>query len=185
MLGSGLEMLARRLEGNKRLKVLMVSSIIMIVFAVFLLSDTLTSCRDARGSAANTGNEGGISSESYSADDAYRLESKLEAKLSMISGVGRVSVMVTFDRTAEQIIASIGKTSSSDKSSSSENRPATVQSGGKEEPIVLSEVLPRIRGVIVIAEGAADISIKFSIKAAVSTVLGVDENIVEVFVMGQ
>lgn len=43
--------------------------------------------------------------------------------------------------------------------------------------------MPKIRGVIVIAEGAADISVRFSLAAAVSTVLGIDENSVEVFAM--
>ena len=63
-----------------------------------------------------------------------------------------------------------------------EQRAEGAGSGG-ESPIILTERMPKIRGVIVIAEGAADISVRFSLAAAVSTVLGIDENSVEVFAM--
>ena len=90
--------------------------------------------------------------------------------------------MLTLDRTGEQVLA-LDEKSSGSGSGANETRPATVQSGGREEPIVLTEVLPKIRGVIVIAEGAASISVRQNILAAVSTVLGIEEKAVEVFVM--
>lgn len=116
---------------------------------------------------------------------AAMLENKLEAILSSMRGAGRVRVMLTLDRTNEQVVASSEKTASGENSSSRESKPATVQSGGREEAIVLTEVFPRIRGVIVMAEGAGDIGVKFALISAVSTVLGIDEKNVEVFVMAE
>ena len=116
-------------------------------------------------------------------DPAEQLETKLERMLCSMQGVGRARVMLTFEKSAESIVAVDQKLVAGDKSSTNESHPATVQSGGKEEPIVLTEVLPTIRGVLVLAEGAANITVKCSIAAAVSTVLGIDETLVEVFVM--
>ena len=120
------------------------------------------------------------STQTFTAEDeAEKLEKRLEALLSDMAGVGRVRVMLTFEQTGEQVLALEGRSGSG----SEESRPATVSEGGKQSPIVLTEHLPRVRGVVVLAEGAGNIAVRLNIIAAVGTVLGVDEKSVEVFVM--
>jgi stage III sporulation protein AG len=48
---------------------------------------------------------------------------------------------------------------------------------------VLTEIEPTVRGVIVIAEGAADVSVRVKLSNAVMTVLGISADRIEVFEM--
>ena len=50
---------------------------------------------------------------------------------------------------------------------------------------MLTEVQPLVRGVIVVAEGAEDIAVKLNLQYAVKTVLGIDDDCIEVFEMEQ
>lgn len=111
------------------------------------------------------------------------LEARLEDILSQMQNAGQVRVMVTFDNAQEKVIAADEQKSSGSSGTSEASHPVKTSGSGGENPIILTERMPKIRGVIVIAEGAADISVRFSLAAAVSTVLGIDENSVEVFAM--
>lgn len=169
------EKFVKRLSGAKVAKTALYCAIIAVALIVFAFSGNVNKREAEKSDAAND--------KRTDADSAARLEQKLEAILSSMRGVGKTRVMLTLDRTSEQVFAANEKRTNGEKNASTESRPATLQSGGREEAIVLTEVYPKIRGVIVIAEGAADIRVKLSIAAAVSTVLGIDEKNVEVFVM--
>lgn len=171
-----IERLARYFSKIRR-STLTAALIIALALLVFLFSSGLWD------SGKKTRKEQ-TSGQPAASDPAAQLEAKLEGMLCSMQGVGRARVMLTFEKSSESIVAVDQKYVAGDKSSTNESHPATVQSGGKEEPIVLTEVLPTIRGVLVLAEGAANITVKCSIAAAVSTVLGIDEALVEVFVMG-
>lgn len=119
------------------------------------------------------------------------VEKRLEETLACISGAGRVKVMITYDTGAEivpamsydtQTSSSQGSGSSSESKTESK-KPVTIAQNGVTEPIVLTEVLPTVRGVIVVAEGARDFSVRINLQTAVCTVLGVNADIVEVFEM--
>ena len=122
-------------------------------------------------------------------------EERLEHILSCIRGAGKVEVMITYD-TGTQIVPAmstdtqtgITQNSGNDSQSTIENRtessrPATVSQNGGNEAIVLTEKQPVVRGVIVIAEGAADIAVRLNLQNAVRTVLGVELSCIEVFEM--
>lgn len=119
------------------------------------------------------------------------LESRLATVLSNIRGAGKVEVMITYETGTEIVPAmsvdsqnstSTGQ-STSTTSQTESSSPATVSDSGKNEPIVLTEIRPTIRGVIVIAEGAADIGVALDLQRAVQTVLGVAADSIEVFEM--
>ena len=176
--GSFIAAFAEKLEKNKLLKFGVYGAIALLALLLFLTSGTLSSC----GSKKEADADAAVQTAPVS-DSAKQLEARLESILSGMAGVGKVRVMLTFDRTEEQVLAMNGKSVSGESGTSSEQRPMTVSQGGKESPVVLTEVLPRVRGVIVIAEGAGNIAVKLNISSAVSTVLGIDEKCVEVFVM--
>ena len=119
------------------------------------------------------------------------VEQRLEKALSSIRGAGKVEVMITYETGPEMIPAmSIDRQENNAESSSgtTQNRtestkPATVSVSGGNEPIVLTERQPTIRGVIVIAEGAADITVQMDLILAAKTVLGVSLDCIEVFEM--
>lgn len=114
---------------------------------------------------------------------AERLEARLAETLSEIRGAGRVAVMITYDNTSEIVCATENESSNGETGSSAHSRPAKVSGSGGENPIILTEVQPKIRGVIVIAEGSANFSVKNDLISAVSTVLGIEKSKVEVFQM--
>ncbi|MFO7154640.1 MAG: stage III sporulation protein AG, partial [Caldicoprobacter oshimai] len=59
----------------------------------------------------------------------------------------------------------------------------TIGETGNAKPLVIKEMEPEIKGVIVIAEGAKDIRVKLDLIRAVQTALGVSPQQVEVFEM--
>lgn len=177
MNGGHVEKILNRIKEANAAKTVLCCMVIAASLIVFLFSGSVKKQKTEEETAQpKTGSELG---------SAAMIENKLEAILSSMRGAGRVRVMLTLDRTNEQIVASSEKTASGENNSSRESKPATVQSGGREEAIVLAEVFPRIRGVIVMAEGAGDIGVKLALISAVSTVLGIDEKNVEVFVMAE
>ena len=61
--------------------------------------------------------------------------------------------------------------------------PATIQGNGMQAPIILVEKEPTIRGVVIVAQGAADISVRLQLQRAVRAVTGISEDKIEVFEM--
>lgn len=61
------------------------------------------------------------------------------------------------------------------------SQPATYNSADGNEPIVLYEKEPTIRGVIVVAEGAADVTVRLDLQRAVRAVLDIPVSAIEIF----
>ena len=99
-------------------------------------------------------------------DKADFQEERLESILSDIEGAGCVSVMITYENTGEKNIAYEKR-----QNDTSYDEKA-VMAGG--EPMVINEMNPRVKGVIVTADGADNISVKRALTEAVSAVLDVD-----------
>ncbi|MBS7388258.1 MAG: hypothetical protein MR745_01400 [Clostridiales bacterium] len=118
------------------------------------------------------------------------LEQRLMDTLSCVRGAGKVKVMITYETGKEKIPAmNTDITQSSTYNGEGENRteslsPVTVYQNGENEAVVLMERQPTVRGVIVVAQGAADISVRMKLQSAVQAVLGVEASRVEVLEMG-
>jgi len=125
---------------------------------------------------------------------ADALEVKLRSVLSQIQGVGKVDVMITYESSAEAVPAYDIKRSESntrEKDSEGGTRDITEEDydsvlaykdtaeGGKT-PVILKETQPKVRGVLVVAEGAGSVSIRGQIISAVTVVLDVPVHKVEV-----
>ncbi len=172
-----LTVFAETVEKNKILRALLIGAAGLTALLLFAFSGSFASCGKKQAPAEEAA--------ASAAEETRELEARLESILSSIAGVGKTKVMLMLDSTEEQIIARDSVTKTAQGGSTEESRPSTVSTGGGESrPIVLTERLPRVRGVIVAAQGAADISVRLNIIAAVSTVLGIDQSCVEVFVMG-
>ena len=104
------------------------------------------------------------------------LENKLASVLSNISGVSKVSVIITLEEGFSYKYATDTETK-------------TIVSGGTEttvvtetvimvsnQPVVEKEIYPNIKGVVVVAKGAENVSVKMNIVSAVETVLKVEPN---------
>ncbi|MGN9164145.1 sporulation stage III protein AG [Tissierellaceae bacterium HCP3S3_D8] len=123
-------------------------------------------------------------------DYSIILENKLSNILSKLKGVGEVHVMITLEDSQEKVPAT-------NKNKMTETTSETDSEGGKREitredevtqlinlsndVIILKEINPNIKGVIVVAEGADNGVVLETIYEAVKTVLGVSANKVQVF----
>ena len=102
-------------------------------------------------------------------------EARLEDILSKTEGVGEVSVMITYYASSEKALAYETKTNRRSDSSGvpdaeSSDEKAVMSDG---EPVILREIYPDVKGVVVIADGAKDPSVKQAVCEAVSTSLGI------------
>jgi stage III sporulation protein AG len=131
--------------------------------------------------------------ESWS-DFQTRLERSLAEALAQIAGVGEVRVLLTADGPRREYLANQTKevrtTVDSDRAGVerqiTEER-TTIQyvlvaddARKGEQPIVVQEGRPPIRGVLIIADGARDPRVRLDILRAVETVLGVPAHRIEV-----
>ncbi len=123
------------------------------------------------------------------------LERRLIEVLSKIRGAGKVDVLVTYETNGEIVTATVRQTDedvrNADGTGGSETsrkvrevtEPATVETGSGHAPIVLVEKEPVVRGVIVVAEGASDFSVREKLQAAVHAATGIPIERIEVFEM--
>jgi stage III sporulation protein AG len=120
--------------------------------------------------------------EEYEAKVGNRLKEILET----IVGVGTVEVMVTIDSTEEIVVyrnlrESSKETTERDQSGGNRHITETTRSGeivlhevsGDQQPIVLKTIKPKIRGVVIVAKGAENVTVKKLILEAVAKGLDV------------
>ena len=136
-----------------------------------------------------------IESEPSRTGERDTLEQKLISVLSEIRGAGRVDVLVTYETNGEIVTATVRQTdedvrnadgtggSETSRSVREVTEPATVETENGHAPIVLYEKEPVIRGVIVVAEGASDFSVRQKLEAAVHAATGIPVERIEVFEM--
>lgn len=135
--------------------------------------------------SAEKSSAGADSLESYCA----ATEQRLEKILSHIDGVGEAHVMVTLENGVEYRYAADEKQSGDSvfTYASGSDSPSKVQekedreqsyilvgSSGSKKPLVLTELSPRVRGVVVVCSGAKSPIIRQRVSDAVTTALGIN-----------
>lgn len=116
-------------------------------------------------------------------------ENRLKTILGEIEGAGSVSVLITYESTSETVYAMTTNTSQNSSSSNGggsnmstvTQTPVVVTNNGKSELIVVKELMPKILGVVVVAEGASNIKTRLALLSATSTALNVDADLIEIF----
>lgn len=159
-----------KLMSGKNLKIIVLLIICLICLIIFLKMDS----SDKKSSTSTTS-----TSSIYKTTVEYSdiLESKLESVLSQIKGAGNVKVMITLEGSPELVYAmdSNEKASNTQNGSTttSSSTPIIVENNGSSEPLILTENLPKVKGVVVVSTGASDIAIKLDILNSVSTLLDI------------
>ena len=119
------------------------------------------------------------------------LEEKLKNILSQIEGAGEVDVMITYE-SSEEIQPAFNTNTTTEETkevdqqggertvtTSSENK--TMITSSSNEPRVIKTNQPKINGVIVVATGAKDLTVKETLYSAVQTALQVQGHQVEIY----
>ena len=124
------------------------------------------------------------------------LEKNLEAILSKLNGVGKISVMVTYSETSEvvsmyneSVKSSITEETDTNggkrtiEQKDSDKNVAYQEESGTKTPVTQKVILPRVVGAVVIAEGAKNALVKSNILQAVEAVTGLPTHKIQVFEM--
>lgn len=117
-----------------------------------------------------------ISTETSATTDEYveALENKLCNVISNISGVGQVDVVITLASGFSYVYATDTET----KTTTSGSTQTTISTEEtllvSNQPVVVKEIFPEIKGVVVVAKGAENIAVKLNILSAIETALELD-----------
>lgn len=122
------------------------------------------------------------------------LEKRLENILSKISGVGNVSVLLTYKESQALVpvyninssISTVEEkdTSGGSKITETENLQKDVVTQNSDSDIVTEKnVMPKVEGAIITASGADDVDVKSNIISAVEAVTGIATHKIQVFKM--
>lgn len=113
-------------------------------------------------------------------------ENKLEEALSDMLGGTKVKVMITLENGIRYVYASETKNDkdiSEDKTTLKTQQSDSEQSNyiviknkeGNEEPLIVTEIAPAVKGCIVVCESGDSASVAGAVKQAAATSLGIDE----------
>lgn len=177
--------LLEKLKKVKHIEIIAVAVLAVLIMLVWFID---------WGNTSNKTNNQVVSSSNSVTDYAKELEKRLEDALSDIDGAGKITVMITLDGAKEVILASStdekkssttttssGGTINDTETLTSNSEPIIITENGTSSPIILKEIMPPIKGVVVIAEGAGNIRVKLDLLKAVQALLSVSSNQVEIF----
>ena len=176
--------------------IIVVLGIMVIIFARFIEVDKLVV--KSANSTQIVENNTDASYIPPSADSPFiTIETALELRtkdiLEKMIGVGKVDVLITVESTEEQIIEqntneSKSITQETDKNggkrevttTTNDGQVVFLETGKTQEPVVTKIINPRIRGVLIVAEGAEDATVRKLIIQAVEKGLNVNQSKISV-----
>jgi len=103
----------------------------------------------------------------------------LSKTLSSVSGAGKVSVVITVESGMQTVLASKTVTTSDENGTKIEESPIIVN--GKT--VVIKELYPKITGVLIVAQGANNISVLSKLQQATVSLLDIELNQIEILTM--
>ena len=119
--------------------------------------------------------------ENQTSFDKYmeNLENKLTTALKKVENVGEVNVVINVCSTPETVLAMETTTTETGSGKKTVTKPVIV--GG--ETVVLREEIPKITGVLIVAEGANNLLVKSKLINSASTLLDVEPEKIEILTM--
>lgn len=119
---------------------------------------------------------------------ARQLEEQLEEMISSMQQAGKCKVMVTMEQGTEYVYATEEKNSTDVSQSSEDSRFSTGSRSSGEEtyimvstkdgdrPLLLTQLAPRVKGVVVVCSGGGQKAVAEAITKALATALDISKN---------
>lgn len=187
----------KKLQGGDRKKLIENTVVVAIIGVIIIIvgSSFLSGGKQDKSTSGKT-----VTSATEAEDTSYKesgdeaLEDRLIKILGQIDGVGRVDVMVTFSAGKENIPAydiKKNESTTNEKDSGGGTREITQsdyeskmvfedsQSGSKK-PVIIKDLQPVIKGVVVVADGASKPEVKNRICRAVQVLMDIPIHKVQV-----
>lgn len=130
-----------------------------------------------------SGGEGNKTNTEATESIAYpceEYEDKLRSLLSKIQGVGKVSVMITYESGEENVFASDKEESFRNGEQKIKNDYIIVDSDKGESGLKIKSVYPEIKGVAVVCSGASDPFVKEQIISVISALFDISTKSISV-----
>lgn len=186
----------KMIEGQSRKKLIENTAIVIIIGVIVIIAggtifgggkSDVPQKEQQKGGSTVDGSQLAVSA----GDDT---EARLRSLLSQMQGVGKVDVMITYSTSRENVPAyDIKKNQSSTAEKDSEGGTRSISqeeydstmayedsSGGGKKPVILKELEPEVKGVLVVAEGADSVEVRERICNAVTVVLDIPVHKVQV-----
>lgn len=172
----------------------LVSFLIILVITLIVINKILSEDKVKNKDFENQVGVELASSKVEDNENSVDLEDRLENILSKISGVGKVSVLVTYSQSSTIVpIYNINSstsvieekdTSGGTRTTETENNQKDVITDSGSNVITEKVIMPTIEGAIITAQGASDSNVKSNIISAVEAVTGIATHKIQVFEMG-
>ena len=159
--------LTEKVKNNKKIKYLLIG----LLLAVLIVAILFPSINKIKG-----GNEDTLVQNT---DFVSSLESKLSQTLSKVDGVGKVSVVIMVKSGMETVLAM--KTTVTETSNGTETVQTPIIVNG--DTIIVKELYPEITGVLIVAEGAENITVMKRLQQATVSLLDVKIDQIEILGM--
>ena len=175
----------KNLNFMKKLKqVKHIGLIITIIFILILLIILFGNFNFSTASSISAN----VSSTTYTTSSEYvtAMEDKLKNLISKIKGSGNVEVMITLDSGTSVVLASndetVTTTSGGASTTTVSANPIIIEQSGTNMPVIVEEILPKIKGVVIVSSGAKDINVRLNILNAVQTLTGLTNSQIQILV---
>lgn len=170
--------ITEKLKKIKHLDIILTVLFIAIILLIYFSTTGLFNTNDdvEQDTQLNTGQVSDF--EAYSKD----LTSKLEELIGALDGAGQTKVMLYFE---EGITTEIAYTTEiktlSDGTQVEVKSPVLITNDGKEEPIILQEIMPKPVSIVIVASGAKNTNVKLEIIRLVQAMFELSTSKIEVF----
>ncbi len=177
----------KKLKSIKNIEIVVAVLIISVMFLIYFGSSSKTSTSASKTSTS-------IANIQYTSASQYakELEERLAKTLSQIQGAGNVSVVITLESSSELIIAKTIETTKKSESVTDKGvttktedievieKPLIVSGKNGDNPVILLEVMPKISGVVVVAQGATNVNVKLNLLKAIQALLTIPSGNIEI-----
>ena len=124
-----------------------------------------------------------IQQDNLTSDYEKQLTNKLEQALSCMDGAGEVRVMITFADSGESVVEKDITKSGNEQSSIQYQEASVYEESESKQPYISQQKLPQVEGVLVVAQGGGDSSVKQDITDAVMALFSIDAHKIKIVKM--
>ncbi len=162
-----LSLLWQKIKNIKHIEIYIALILAVIIGGVYFIK---ISKNDSHAKDTTT-NDTNITNFSSSQEYATFLENKLENVLKEIQGAKDVDVMLTIEKGFEYVYLTEEETRTTSNGTQITSTNVVLIDG---KPVIVQEVYPTVKGMLVLVKGANDVSTRLNIISAIQTVIDID-----------
>ena len=172
--------------GNKKMVENLVLFLVLLIIVIIVINSL--------GENLDSTETNSMSTQVITSNKEKSMEEKIEEILSLIDGAGKVDVLITYANGVEQIpmyntkqnTTTIEETDNQGgarktEEVNNENNIIFNENGNVKTPVIKQTINPKIVGVIIVSEGANNVSVKQNLINALEALLDIPAHRVQIF----